>query len=118
MSLCLILVTAHNHLRLNYKQLHFPIFLPINKKHKKSSIIFSVKSAINFLNINFVSAEVISPIVQSGEGALQKISRISSDEYRQRLFDIIKTECKIDEPNDDMIDFYSIMIRMDQGKTE
>ncbi|CAF0909770.1 unnamed protein product [Adineta steineri] len=59
--------------------------------------------------------EVLSPVVQSGEGALQKISRISSDEYRQRLFDIIKIECNIDEPNDDMIDFYSIMIRMDQA---
>ncbi|CAF1103994.1 unnamed protein product [Adineta ricciae] len=59
--------------------------------------------------------EVLSPIVQSGEGALQKISRISSDEYRQRLFDIIKLECHIEEPNDDMIDFYSIMIRMDQA---
>ncbi|CAF4576562.1 unnamed protein product [Rotaria sp. Silwood1] len=58
--------------------------------------------------------EVLSPIVQSGEGALQKISRISSDEYRQRLFDIIKIECNINEPNDDMIDFYSTMIRMDQ----
>ncbi|CAM4747225.1 unnamed protein product [Rotaria magnacalcarata] len=58
--------------------------------------------------------EVLSPIVQSGEGALQKISRISSDEYRQRLFDIIKTECNINEPTDDIIDFYSIVIRMDQ----
>ena len=71
-----------------------------------------------YRNIYFCfSLAVISPIVQSGEGALQKISRISSNEYRQRLFEIIKTECKIDEPNDDMIDFYSIMIRMDQGKT-
>ncbi|UJR26209.1 hypothetical protein I4U23_007552 [Adineta vaga] len=59
--------------------------------------------------------EVLSPFVQSGESALQKISRISSDEYRQRLFDIIKIECHIEEPNDDMIDFYSIMIRMDQA---
>lgn len=59
--------------------------------------------------------EVLSPIVQSGEGALQKISRISSDEYRQRLFEIIRIECNIDEPNDDMIDFYSIIIRMDQS---
>jgi len=59
--------------------------------------------------------EVLSPFVESGEGALQKISRISSDEYRQRLFEIIKTECNIEEPNDDMIEFYSIIIRMDQG---
>ncbi|CAF3548136.1 unnamed protein product [Rotaria sordida] len=59
--------------------------------------------------------EVLSPIVESGEGALQKISRISSDEYRQRLFDIIKIECNIMEPDDDMIDFYSTMIRMDQN---
>lgn len=58
--------------------------------------------------------EVLSPIVQSGEGALQKISRISSDEYRQRLFEIIKLECLIDDPSDDMIDFYSIIIRRDQ----
>jgi hypothetical protein len=64
--------------------------------------------------INHILA-VLSPIIQSGEGALQKISRISSDEYRQRLFEIIKIECKINEPNDDMIDFYSIMIRMDQA---
>ena len=61
-------------------------------------------------------SEVLSPIVQSGEGALQQISRISTEEYRQRLFEIIKNECKIDEPNDEMIDFYSIIIRMDQGK--
>jgi len=46
---------------------------------------------------------------------LQKISRISSDEYRQRLFEIIKLECLIDDPSDDMIDFYSIIIRRDQG---
>lgn len=59
---------------------------------------------------------MLSPLVQSGEGALQKISRISSDEYRQRLFQIIQTECHITETNDDMIDFYSIMIRMDQGQ--
>lgn len=62
-----------------------------------------------------VFTEVLSPIVQSGEGALQKISRISSDEYRQRLFEIIKLECLIDDPSDDMIDFYSIIIRRDQG---
>ena len=60
---------------------------------------------------------MLSPIVQSGEGALQKISRISSDEYRQRLFQIIQTECHITETNDDMIDFYSIMIRMDPGQS-
>lgn len=69
-----------------------------------------------FLLLVFLLLEVLSPIVQSGEGALQKISRISSDEYRQRLFDIIKTECNIDKPDDDMIDFYSIVIRMDQSK--
>lgn len=69
-----------------------------------------------FLLVVFLLLEVLSPIVQSGEGALQKISRISSDEYRQRLFDIIKTECNIDKPDDDMIDFYSIVIRMDQSK--
>ncbi len=69
-----------------------------------------------FSEYKISSLAVLSPIIQSGEGALQKISRISSDEYRQRLFEIIKIECKINEPNDDMIDFYSIMIRMDQGK--
>ncbi len=69
-----------------------------------------------FFNIKLVFLEVLSPVVKSGEGALQKISRISSDEYRQRLFEIIKVECKIDEPNDEMIDFYSIIIRMDQGE--
>ncbi len=71
----------------------------------------------NDRRFKFVS-EVLSPIVQSEEGALQQISRISSDEYRRRLFEIIKTECEIEEPNDEMIDFYSIMIRMDQGKEQ
>ena len=62
--------------------------------------------------------EELAPIVQSGEGALQKISRISSDEYRQRLFDIIRTECQIVDPDDEMIDFYAIMIRIDQGSRD
>lgn len=81
--------------------------------------MFSVRKI--FLNKYFLFnlfntyLEVLSPVVQSGEGALQKISRISSDEYRQRLFEIIKIECNINEPNDDIIEFYSIMIRMDQG---
>ena len=66
------------------------------------------------MNRIFFSA-LLSPIVQSGEGALQKISRISSDEYRQRLFEIIANECDIKEPTDEMIDFYSIMIQMDQS---
>ena len=61
-------------------------------------------------------SEVLSPIISSDEGALQKISHISSDEYRQRLFEIIQSECHIDEPNDELIDFYSTMIRMDQSE--
>jgi hypothetical protein len=67
--------------------------------------------------LNDMLSEVLSPIVQSGQGALQKISRISSDEYRQRLFHIIRMECHLNEPDDDMIDFYSIMIHIDQSRT-
>lgn len=71
-------------------------------------------SSFNLWHSSF--PEVLSPIIASDEGALQKISHISSDEYRQRLFEIIKIECHIDEPTDEMIDFYSTMIRMDQSK--
>ena len=87
-------------------------------KDKTQRIVNDILSKFDpSLSVNAVlRVEVLSPIVQSGEGALQKISRISSDEYRQRLFEIIRTECHIDETNDDMIDFYSIMIRMDQGQ--
>lgn len=62
---------------------------------------------------------LLSPIVEKGEGALQKISKVSSDVYRQKLFNIIRSECQIADPTDEMIEFYSIMIRMDQtGKSQ
>lgn len=70
-----------------------------------------------FIHCTSSILEVLSPIIASDEGALQKISHISSDEYRQRLFEIIQTECHIDEPTDEMIDFYSTMIRTDQSRT-